>query len=63
MLSGKTSAQISYFLKRCRVFGLLRKCGHSYKYYLTQLGRRVLLVARRLQEFLIVPALAGQPSA
>lgn len=59
ILTGKTSAQISYFLKRCRVFGLLKKCGKTYKYYLTKLGRRVLLAARRLQESLIVPALAG----
>jgi hypothetical protein len=60
VLADKTSAQISYFLKRCRVFGLLKKCGKRYKYYLTKLGRRVLLVARKLQEFLIVPTLAGQ---
>lgn len=59
VLTGKTSAQISHFLKRCRVFGLLRKCGKIYKYYLTKLGRRVLLAARRLQESLIVPTLAG----
>ena len=32
-----------------------------HRYYLTKLGRRVLLAARRLQEFLIVPTLAGQP--
>jgi len=62
VLTGKTSAQISYFLKRCRVFGLLKKCGKTYKYYLTKLGRRVLLTARKLQEFVIVPTLAGQQS-
>ena len=59
-LSGRTSAQISYFLKRCRVFELLKKCGKTYKYYLTKLGRRVLLAARKLQEFLLIPTLAGQ---
>jgi len=63
VLTGKTSAQISYFLKRCRVFGLLKKCGKAYKYYLTKLGRRVLLAARKLQEFLLVPTLAGQQTA
>jgi len=63
VLRHKTSAQASYFLKRCRVFGLLRKCAKMHRYYLTKLGRRVLLAARRLQEFLIVPTLAGQPCA
>lgn len=62
-LPGTTSAQISYFLKRCRVFGLLKKCGKTYKYYLTKAGRGVLLAARKLQEFLIVPTLAGQHGA
>lgn len=63
VLTGKTSRQISYFIKRCRIFGLLKKCGKTYKYYLTKLGRRVLLAARQLQEFLIVPTLAGKPCA
>lgn len=63
VLTRKTSRQISYLLKRCRVFGLLKKCGKTYKYYLTKLGRRVLLAARTLQEVLIVPTLAGQHCA
>jgi len=63
VLPGKTGRQISYFLKRCRVFGLLKKCGKTYKYYLTRLGRRVLLAARKLQEILIVPTLAGLQGA
>jgi hypothetical protein len=62
-LTGQSSAQISYFLKRCRIFGLLKKCGKTYKYYLTRLGRRALLAARKVQEFLIVPTLAGQQCA
>lgn len=63
VLSGKTSRQISYFIKRCRVFGLLKKCAKVNKYYLTKLGQRVLLTARKLQEFLIVPLLAGKQVA
>jgi len=59
VLRNKTSAQVSYFLKRCRVFGLLRKCAKMHRYYLTKLGQRVLLTARRLQEFLVVPTLAA----
>ena len=60
VLTGKTSAQISYLIKRCRVFGLLHKCAKSHKYYLTKLGRQVLIAARKLQEFVIVPTLATQ---
>jgi len=63
VLAGKTSAHISYFLKRCRVFGLLRKCGKTYKYYITKFGRLTLLAARKLQEFEIIPTLAGKECA
>ena len=63
VLTGKTSRQISYFLKRCRVFGLLKKCAKVNKYYLTKVGQRVLLTARKLQEFLMVPLLAGKQVA
>lgn len=62
-LPDRTSAQISYLLKRCRVFGLLKKCGKRYTYYLTKFGRRVLLAARAVQEFILVPTLAGQQCA
>jgi len=61
VLTGRTSAQISYFLKRCRVFGLIRKCAKARKYYLTKLGRQALIAARKMQEFIVIPALATQP--
>jgi hypothetical protein len=60
-LHGKTSAQIGRILKRLRLHGLIRKVGHTYRYYLTSLGRRALVAARKLTEHLIIPAL--QPSA
>ena len=63
VLVGKTSSQISYFLKRCRIFGLLKKCGKTYKYYITKMGQKVVLTARKLQEFLIIPTLAGKQCA
>lgn len=59
LLPDKTSRQISNFLQRCRIFGLLKKAPKMYKYYVTKLGRRMLLSARQLQEFLIIPTLAG----
>ena len=57
-LLGKTTAQISYALKRLRLHGLVRKIGRSYKYYLTDLGRRVALTGLKLKELYIIPALA-----
>jgi len=60
-LTGKTSAQIGRLLKRLRLHGLIRRVGHTYRYYLTSLGRRALIAARKLTEHLIIPAL--QPAA
>jgi hypothetical protein len=58
---GKTCTQISRTLKRLRVHGLLKRAGSTYKYYLTQLGRLVLLAGLKLKEFLIIPQLVPAP--
>lgn len=63
LLTGKTSAQISYFLKRCCVFGLLRRGRNTYRYALTKFGRRVVQAALDVRELLIVPTLAGTVKA
>jgi hypothetical protein len=60
-LTGKTSGQIGRILKRLRLHGLIRRVGHTYRYYLTSLGQRALVAARKLTEHLILPAL--QPAA
>ena len=44
-------------LKRLRLHGLIRKIGHTYKYYVTALGQKALLAALKLREHLILPAL------
>ena len=51
--------QLSRLLKRLPVHGLIRKIGHTYKYYLTQAGQRVVLTALKLRELVVIPALAG----
>ena len=61
LLTGKTPGQIGRILKRLRLHGLIRRVGHTYRYYLTSLGRRALIAARKLTEHLIIPAL--QPIA
>jgi hypothetical protein len=58
VLPNKTRGQIARLLRRLRLHGLVRKVGHTYRYYLTSLGRRALIVARKLTEHLIIPELA-----
>lgn len=58
LLPGYTPAQLGRLLKRLRVHGLIKKIGRTYKYYLTRLGKRTIVAALTLREFLIRPALA-----
>jgi DNA-binding HxlR family transcriptional regulator len=58
LLPEKTTGQISRLLKRLRVHGLLKKIGHHYKYYLTNLGRKIATMTLKLREMHIIPALA-----
>jgi len=57
-LSHKNSGQVSRLLKRLRVHGLIKKVGRQYKYYLTEFGRQVVLMALKLREMVIIPELA-----
>ena len=55
---GKSRGQIGRILKRLRLHGWLKKVGKTYKYYLTELGRRAVRVGLKLKQHLIVPGLA-----
>jgi len=55
---GLSAGQISRLLKRLRTHGLLKKVAGAYKYYLTKLGRNVVLLALKLRRFTIIPELA-----
>lgn len=57
-LLGLTAGQISRILKRLRTHGLLKKIAGAYKYYLTKLGRNVVLLALKLRRFTVIPELA-----
>jgi hypothetical protein len=57
-LPGYSGARISRFLKRLHLHGIIRKIGHTYKYYLTKLGQVLLLAALKLKERILIPALA-----
>ncbi len=56
-LTERSTAHISYALKRLRVHGLLKKMAHTYKYYFTKLGRRVILAGLKLKTLVLIPAL------
>ena len=57
-LPQKNSGQMSRSLKRLRVHGLIKKVGHTYKYYLTQFGKAVITTGLKLRELVIIPQLA-----
>ena len=46
-------------LRRLRVHGLIKRIGRTYKYYVTDLGRRVLLTGLKLTEMVVIPQLAA----
>ena len=62
VLTGKKGGQISRLLKRLRLHGLIRKIGHTYKYYVTALGQRALIAALKLKEHIILPTLMSPAS-
>ena len=59
-MPGRNPGQISRLLKRLRTHGLLKRVGLTYKYYVTELGRRVVVAGLKLKELFIKPALAHE---
>jgi hypothetical protein len=55
----KSSGQITRILKRLRIHGLIKKVGHTYHYYLTQLGRTVVMAGLKLKQLVLIPQLAA----
>jgi DNA-binding HxlR family transcriptional regulator len=47
-------------LTRLRLLGLVKKVSHTYRYYLTRLGRAAIAAACSLTRFNILPALAAE---
>jgi len=45
-------------MKRLRVHGLIKRIGKTYKHYVTELGRRVVITGLKLREMVIIPSLA-----
>jgi hypothetical protein len=57
-LPTKTSWQISRILKRLRLHGLIKKVGNTYKYYLTRLGKQVIVSGLSFKNMSLIPALS-----
>ena len=51
------TGKISRLIKRLKVFGLIKKAGKTYKYYLTRLGKELVITAEKLKEIVLIPAL------
>jgi len=58
-LTEKSCGQLSRMLKRLRVHGLVKKVGSTYRYYLTSLGKQVILAGLKLKELFLIPQLAA----
>jgi hypothetical protein len=59
VLPDRSGPQVSRLLKRLHLHGLIRKIGHTYKYYLTPTGQQVALTALKLRDLVVIPSLAG----
>ncbi len=54
-----SASAMSRQLRRLRLLGLIKKVSHTYRYYLTRLGRAAIAAACSLTRFSIVPAMAA----
>jgi hypothetical protein len=52
-------SQLSRQIKRLRSLGLIKRVVHSYRYYLTRMGRAAIAAACAVTQFRIVPAMAA----
>lgn len=57
-LPEKSCGQISRILKRLRLHGLIRKIRGTYKYYLTSLGKQMIVTIMRIKEYVVIPSLS-----
>ena len=53
------SGQVTRLLKRLHVHGIIKRVGKRYRYYLTDLGRQAAILALKLRELVVIPALAS----
>jgi DNA-binding HxlR family transcriptional regulator len=53
-----TAHQISRGLKRLRLHGIVKRVPGTFKYYLTDFGRRIVIGSLAIKEMTAIPAIA-----
>ena len=61
-IASLTPSRTSSLLKRLRNHGLIKKVGRTYKYYLTKLGRSVIMTVLNIRETIVLPGLSTKPA-
>lgn len=56
-IEGLNAGRASYLIKSLRTHGLIKKIAHSYKYFFTKLGRRVVVTTLVIREYFVQPSL------
>jgi hypothetical protein len=62
-LPDKSTGQVSRMIQRLRCHGLVKKIGHTYKYYITSAGRSVMTAGLKLKTLVLIPELARAMAA
>lgn len=57
-LAEKTPSQVSRILKRLSLHKLIKRTGKTFKYYLTKLGKKIILNAQKIKEMVLIPQLS-----
>ena len=60
-IASLTPSRTSSLLKRLRNHGLIKKVGRTHKYYLTKLGRSVIMTDLNIRETIVLPGLSTKP--
>lgn len=58
MLPDFKASKISRILKRLRLHGIIKKVGKSYKYYLSKLGKQIIIAGLTFKNMTLIPELA-----
>lgn len=58
-VDGLSKPALSRQLRRMRFLGLIKRVAHTYRYYLTRLGRAAIAAACSITQFALVPAMAS----
>lgn len=63
LLPDKSSAAVSRIIKRLRTHGLIRKARNAYRYFLTKLGKSVIVAGLKIRNMLLTRDLSGLSTA